>query len=83
MKKFIGIVLIVPLLLISGCVSNKVDKPVIDVVQYCPDERPQMCTMQYDPVCGFHADASSKTYSSDCTACSHPEVIGYNPGECQ
>ncbi len=82
MKKILGIILVASLLLISGCASSRIDKSIIEVARHCPEERPQMCTMQYDPVCGLHADGSSKTYSSGCTACSHAEVLGYNPGEC-
>lgn len=52
----------------------------LDVV--CKDPRPEMCTMNYLPVCGISSDNSEKTYSNGCTACSHPEVIGYRKGAC-
>ena len=48
----------------------------------CSDPRPQMCTMDYTPVCGNHKDGSSKTYGNACGACSNPEVVGHLLGEC-
>ncbi len=53
----------------------------------CTEPRPQMCTMQYDPVCGRIGEgdgAAWKTYASGCTACGDPEVSAYRPGgECK
>lgn len=49
----------------------------------CTDPRPQVCTMDYRPVCGERKDGSRKTYSNGCTACSDHEVIGYVEGECK
>lgn len=48
----------------------------------CPDQRPQMCTMQYDPVCAWHEDGRSVTKGSACSACGDHSVEGYLPGEC-
>ena len=57
----------------------------------CPEQRPQMCTQHYDPVCGYSfnpnittkPDSQSKTYSNSCSACSHVGVVGYETGACQ
>ncbi len=49
----------------------------------CTDPRPQVCTMDYRPVCGERTDGSRKTYSNGCTACSDQQVIGYVEGECK
>ncbi|WP_428355068.1 hypothetical protein [Methyloprofundus sp.] len=48
----------------------------------CPAVRPQVCTMIYAPVCAMEESGRFTSYSSDCTACSHAEVIGYQPGVC-
>ncbi len=48
----------------------------------CPTERPQVCTMIYVPVCATERGGQLRSYSSDCTACSHEEVIGYQQGMC-
>ena len=53
----------------------------------CTEPRPQVCTMQYDPVCGRIGEgdgAEWKTYASDCSACGDPEVSAYRQdGECK
>ena len=53
----------------------------------CTEPRPQVCTMQYEPVCariGEGDAAEWKTYASDCSACGDPEVSAYRPGgECE
>jgi len=48
----------------------------------CSDPRPEFCTMDYQPVCGFNLDNSSKTYSNACTACSHKKVDKYIKSGC-
>ncbi len=49
----------------------------------CPEVRPEMCTMDYNPVCGNLSDGSFKTYSNGCNACTDPKVISYSQGECR
>lgn len=49
----------------------------------CKDPRPQMCTMDYRPVCGTKSDGTQETYSNGCGACSDPEVVEYLAGECR
>ena len=48
----------------------------------CPEPRPQICTMNYLPVCGQLQDGSFKTYSNGCGSCSDSAVVGYREGEC-
>jgi hypothetical protein len=48
----------------------------------CSEPRPEVCTMEHDPVCGYKLDGTSKTYSNGCSACTEKEIIGYNNGEC-
>ena len=42
----------------------------LPVLVACVEPRPQLCTMQYDPVCGLTANNQYKTYSNACSACS-------------
>ncbi len=48
----------------------------------CQDPRPQICTMDYSPVCGELAGGGSQTFSNGCGACAVSNVDGYKPGEC-
>ena len=50
--------------------------------EVCKDPRPQMCTMDYRPVCGTMTGGEKKTYSNGCSACSDMSVLSYVPGEC-
>jgi len=48
----------------------------------CKEPRPQICTMEYVPVCAQKKNKSFKTYASGCSACSDATVIKYKTGEC-
>lgn len=73
------IVLCLMVLVISAC-QSVAEKPAnfID----CPEQRAQVCTMIYAPVCALEKDGRYTSYSSACTACSHKEITGYQPGIC-
>lgn len=49
----------------------------------CPDKRPQMCTMDYRPVCGTTESGELKTFGNACGACSDATVRGFTEGECK
>lgn len=48
----------------------------------CADPRPQVCTMEYNPVCAVLSSGSSKQYSSPCNACADDAVMRYLSGAC-
>ncbi len=52
-------------------------------VSVCKVPRPEICTMQYVPVCATLIDGAVKTYPSDCSACSDVNVHGYKSGSCE
>lgn len=60
----------------------------------CGDERPEVCTREYRPVCAFEMNDiecitapcpsfDAVTMSNACTACSDAEVMGHYPGTCE
>ncbi|NQZ91239.1 MAG: lipoprotein [Moritella sp.] len=88
MKKTILLALTV--LALAACsttdTTDKTAKPLPILPSYsnsCPDERPQMCTMDYRPVCGTTEPGELKTFSNACGACADVTVRGYSEGECQ
>ena len=70
-------------LVLAACASTDVDKTMPPAgATVCVDPRPEVCTMDYRPVCGTHKDGSVKTYSNGCGACSNPEVTFWIEGAC-
>ena len=60
----------------AGCQS---DAPRNDLT-LCPEPRPQICTREYMPVCGYNsADDSWKTYGNPCSACADSAVSWLKP----
>ena len=49
----------------------------------CHDPRPQICTMEYMPVCGQTKAGELKTYASGCTACAEKMVEKYRKKACE
>jgi hypothetical protein len=59
----------------------------------CTNPRPEMCTMDYRPVCATKDtgvrcitepcdSTETATYSNGCSACSDPTVLSYVPEAC-
>ncbi|EEB79419.1 hypothetical protein GPB2148_2349 [marine gamma proteobacterium HTCC2148] len=65
-------------LFIVGCQTQ----PTATLVTQCAEPRPQVCTMEYAPVCADLTSGGKKQYSSGCNACAHDSVSGYLNGEC-
>ncbi len=75
------------LLVLAGC-STPASQPAPAVplapgpVTSCTDPRPQVCTMEYAPVCASLAVGGFRTYASGCNACADEAVSGYQQGPC-
>ena len=70
----------------TACAQTSVVEETVSsrpVLVACEEPRPQLCTMQFDPVCGLTADNQYKTYSNACSACSDASVSGHSPGACE
>ena len=76
------------LFLIAGCTVDSAQKqegPLENAENgliLCTDPRPEICTMEYDPVCGLLNDGDQGEYANKCSACSDIQVEGYVPGPC-
>ena len=71
-----AIAAIAVLLLLPACANTS------SPVTQCTDPRPQVCTMQYAPVCATLLAGGSKGYSSGCNACADDRVASHMPGTC-
>jgi hypothetical protein len=71
--------------LLCGCNAASSKEPPVALagMTACKDPRPQVCTMQYDPVCAQDASGVLTTKSNGCRACTSPEVLGYVGGSCE
>jgi len=56
---------------------------MVEVLTICAEPRPQICTMDYQPVCAQLENGTFKTYSNGCMACSDTLVIGHREGACE
>lgn len=65
--------------LLGACATPE---PAVAPLIQCTEPRPQVCTMQYAPVCAEQVSGGSRTYSSGCNACADDAVASYLPGAC-
>ncbi len=77
--------------LLAACTATgPADAPAAATI--CTDPRPQVCTMDYTPVCatrhrgdcgGTPCDAlETATYANACVACADPKVLFHLPNAC-
>ena len=76
------------LLLLGGCSGMSPGQNTVTPFpaahwQACEGERPKVCTMIYDPVCGRQADGALDVYASPCNACADVAVIAWHPDPCE
>ena len=80
-------------LVLVSCATHRVDQIPLKAVQ-CADPRPQICTMDYTPVCatrdsGSHCATTAceptetATYANACMACADPAVRYHLPAACE
>ena len=69
--------------LLSACATTSSEGPAMaTAAQACEEPRPQVCTMDYRPVCASLADGGVKTYSNGCSACGDAAVNSWIEGAC-
>lgn len=68
-------------LLLAGCALPGEKPPPVDYAA-CGAPRPEVCTMEYRPVCGLHEAGLKQTYSNACSACADLTVVAHTAGAC-
>ena len=83
-------------ILLASCVTQQAQPQTgaqTTNVKPCPEQRPQMCTREYMPVCATRdtgvrcvttpcPSSEQKTYSNGCEACADKKVLGYIANAC-
>lgn len=87
-------ILAVVISIVSCAAKAQVQKSVpVSEFKPCPDQRSQICTREYLPVCATRDTGvrcvttpcpsnEQKTYSNGCTACADEKVLGYIANKC-
>ena len=92
MKIVVKIMILLTVNFISSCSNtdtSRLDEPI-----HCKSPRPELCSMDYNPVCATRdngvrcvttpcASTETATYSNGCSACSDKKVYSYVLGECK
>jgi len=93
MMKVSAIIAILPgFVLLVSCTTHRVEQIPLNAVQ-CTDPRPQICTMDYTPVCATRDNSKpcataacepteTATYANACMACADPAVKYHLPTAC-
>lgn len=71
------------LTVLTGCNGGSSSGGSGATLTLCSNPRPEICTLDWTPVCGATSTGSTKTYANACNACSDKEVVGYVSGECK
>lgn len=74
------ILLMVVVVVLAGCGINQQPTPTMHA--QCSSPRPQVCTMEYAPVCATRTAGGAHEYASGCNACADDSVESYIPGPC-
>ena len=75
------IVVVAAVLVLGACANSTAPEPEAPGTQ-CAGPRPQVCTMEYNPVCAVLVAGGTKQYASPCNACADDAVAAYVAGPC-
>lgn len=87
-SRFVLLRVLPVLMLLGGCTGltpaqKAATAPSAPGWQACEGERPMVCTMIYDPVCGRQTDGALDVYASPCNACADVAVTAWHPEPCE
>ncbi|MBW8192083.1 hypothetical protein K0504_13655 [Neiella marina] len=62
-----------------GCQSSVPEQALPAGYAACPEVRPEICTMQYEPTDGLLSNGEVQSFGNACSACSNPDVVATKP----
>ena len=69
---------------LAACAGQRGPASAADPAEtICVEPRPEVCTMDYRPVCARLESGEMRTYSNACGACADAAVIAHLPGACE
>lgn len=71
------------LLVLTACTTGAGKQTGESLRVQCDPPRPQVCTMEYAPVCATLKGGEQRDYSSGCNACADDNVASWAPGKCE
>lgn len=75
---------VITLLSLGACATGQPNQTPVDRLQKaCLEPRPQICTMDYTPVCAKFKNGELKTYSNGCSACADVNVLSHRASACE
>ena len=89
MKTEVLVPLVVLIALLGACATTPGGGEIPANAVQCTEPRPQICTMDYTPVCANRCSDDScessemRTYANACGACADPLVVYQQPGACE
>lgn len=70
-------------LALSACATGSSEQRLVATADsFCEEPRPEVCTLEYRPVCAQLRDGSRKTYSNGCSACADTNVESWIADAC-
>ena len=74
--------ILVAVAVLGACAAQEPGPDSTENIQACEDPRPQICTLEYAPVCGILGNQERKEFSNGCSACGNADVTGWVAGPC-
>ncbi len=76
--------ILLPLLLASCAHHQSQQDPSSPLSgKICTDPRPEICTMDYNPVCGLDINQEKSDFPNACSACSNAGIVSWVKGPCR
>ena len=81
--RFVCLAAVLAMLAPGACAVKSSEEPLVaSVDKVCQDPRPEVCTMEYVPVCATMQDGSRKTCPNGCSACADAAVRSRDASTC-